>query len=48
LGQFNQGVMRTTNFTSPKHGAIIHLTRQEAERLAEHWGMSYDALLPSE
>lgn len=38
LGQFNQGVMRTTNFTSPKHGAIIHLTRQEAERLAEHWG----------
>ena len=44
----NQGVMRTTNFTSPKHGAIIHLTRQEAERLAEHWGMSYDALLPSE
>ena len=48
LGQFNQGVMRTTNFTSPKHGAIIHLTRQESERLAEHWGMSYDALLPSE
>ena len=48
LGQFNQGVMRTTNFTSPKHGAIIHLIRQEAERLAEHWGMSYDALLPSE
>ena len=46
LGQFNKGVMKTTNFTSPKHGAVIHLTRKEAERLAEHWGMSYDALLP--
>jgi len=37
LGYFNQGVMKTTNFTSPKHGAVIQLTKSEAERLAHHW-----------
>ncbi len=39
LGHFNDGVMRTTNFTSPKHGAVVHLTAKEANRLAEHWGL---------
>ncbi|MDL2243569.1 family 43 glycosylhydrolase [Bacteroidales bacterium OttesenSCG-928-J19] len=38
LGRFNEGVMKATNFL-PKHGAVIHLTRDEAERLAEHWGL---------
>lgn len=38
LGHFNEGVMKTTNFSSPKHGAIIQITREEAERLANHWG----------
>lgn len=33
LGRFNEGVMKTTNFTSPKHGAVIHLTAEELERL---------------
>jgi len=37
LGYFNQGVMKSTNFTSPKHGAVIHLTKQEADSLARHW-----------
>lgn len=37
LGRFNEGVMKATNFTSPKHGAVIHITRPEAERLAAHW-----------
>ena len=36
LGRFNEGVMKATNF-SPKHGAVIHLTREEAEKLAEYW-----------
>ncbi len=36
LGHFNQGVMKATNFL-PKHGAVIHLTKPEAERLAKHW-----------
>jgi len=37
LGHFNEGVMKTTNFSSPKHGAVIHLTRDEAKKLAAHW-----------
>ena len=39
LGHFNEGVMKTTNFTSPKHGSVISLTKDEAQKLAEHWGM---------
>jgi len=38
LGHFNEGVMKATNFSSPKHGAVIHLTKDEATRLAKHWG----------
>lgn len=37
LGRFNEGVMKTTNFTSPKHGAVIHLTSEEADRLENYW-----------
>ena len=40
LGRFNDGLMKTTNFTSPKHGAVIHLTAKEANNLAYHWGMN--------
>lgn len=29
--------MKTTNFTAPKHGAVIHLTMEEAERLESYW-----------
>ena len=39
LGHFNEGVMKTTNFASPKHGAVVHLTEEEADRLAIHWGL---------
>ncbi|MEI6946436.1 glycoside hydrolase family 43 protein [Paraflavisolibacter sp. H34] len=39
LGHFNEGVMKATNFSSPKHGAVIHLTKKEARRLAQHWGL---------
>ncbi len=38
LGHFNNGVMKATNFL-PKHGAVIHLTKQEAEKLAANWGL---------
>lgn len=37
LGRFNEGVMKTTNFTSPKHGAVIHVTAEEADRLRRHF-----------
>jgi len=40
LGHFNEGVMKSTNFTSPKHGAVIHLTQQEADGLARHWKLN--------
>ncbi len=39
LGHFNEGVMKTTNFSSPKHGAVIQLTKREAQTLANHWGI---------
>ena len=39
LGYFNDGVMKATNFSSPKHGAVISLTAVEARRLADHWGL---------
>ena len=37
IGHFNEGVMKTVNMVSPKHGAVIHLTAAEARRLADHW-----------
>lgn len=37
LGHFNEGVMKATNFASPKHGAFIHLTKKEAKYLEKHW-----------
>ncbi len=37
LGHFNDGPMKTTNFTSPKHGAIIQITTEEARRLEQFW-----------
>lgn len=37
LGPFNEGVMKTTNFTSPKHGAVVHLTQEEADQLEAYW-----------
>lgn len=41
LGHFNEGVMKSTNYKSPKHGAVVHLTEEEAVKLAKHWGMDY-------
>ncbi|RXG31947.1 glycoside hydrolase family 43 protein [Leeuwenhoekiella marinoflava] len=38
LGHFNEGKMKTTNFTSPKHGAVIQLRKAEAQKLADHYG----------
>lgn len=42
LGRFNEGVMQITNISSPKHGAVIHLTQAEAEKLASHWNLEMD------
>lgn len=37
IGRFNEGVMKTTNFSSPKHGAVVHLTKEEADILEKYW-----------
>jgi len=37
IGRFNDGVMKTTNFTSPKHGAVTYLTLDELKAVAAHW-----------
>ena len=37
LGHFNEGVMKTTNFTGPKHGAITYITRDELNAIKDHW-----------
>ncbi|KJD34688.1 beta-xylosidase [Tamlana nanhaiensis] len=42
IGHFNEGDMKTTNFTSPKHGAIIHLTKSEALKLAKHYNYNIE------
>lgn len=37
LGHFNEGVMKATNFSVQKHGAVIHVTRKEADTLRRYW-----------
>jgi len=39
LGRFNQGVMKTTNFTGAKHGAVIMLTKDEIDKFAKYCGL---------
>ena len=39
LGHFNEGVMKTTNFSSPKHGAVTYLTRDELKAVMDHWNV---------
>ena len=37
LGHFGDGKMKMTNFASPKHGSVIHITKAEAKRLEQYW-----------
>ncbi len=37
LGNFNEGVMKTTNFKSPKHGAVVSITKKQANNLLAKW-----------
>ena len=39
IGHFNEGIMKTTNFERPKHGAVTYLTKKELEVIAKHWGI---------
>ena len=42
LGHFNEGAMKTTNFVSPKHGAVTHITNDELKSIMEHWNVKID------
>ena len=44
LGRFNEGCMKATNFSQPKHGAIMPITEAEATALCKHWGLDYSSL----
>lgn len=37
LKHFNRGVMKTTNFSSPKHPAVMQITSAEADALEKYW-----------
>ena len=37
LGHFNEGVMKTTNFDKPKHGAVTYITKKQARKLLKYW-----------
>ena len=37
LGHFNEGVMKATNFSVPKHPSVIQITKKEAQKLAKKW-----------
>jgi hypothetical protein len=37
LRHFNEGVMKTTNFTNPRHGAVTCLTKKELKAIADYW-----------
>jgi hypothetical protein len=39
IGHFNEGVMKTTNFTGPKHGAVTYVTMDELRSIAAHWNV---------
>ncbi|GAT63410.1 hypothetical protein PJIAN_3739 [Paludibacter jiangxiensis] len=42
IGHFNEGEMKTTNFKSPKHGAVTYLTKAELKAVADHWKIAID------
>lgn len=37
IGHFNEGVMKATNFSSPKHGAVTYLTKKELASIIKYW-----------
>ena len=39
IGRFNESVMKGTNFSRPKHGAVTYLTSDELKAVAEHWNL---------
>ena len=45
IGRSNEGgIMKTTNFHMPNHGAIMIISDAEARKLSKHWNFDYDSL----
>lgn len=40
LGHFNEGVIKTTNFSIPKHPVVLQITLKEARRIANNWRLN--------
>ncbi len=40
IGRLNEGVMKGSNFSAPKHGAITHITLDELKSAAAHWNVN--------
>ena len=38
--------MKTVHFTSPKHGAVIHLTAEEVDKLENYWQKNKRKYIP--
>jgi hypothetical protein len=41
LSRFNEGPMKATNFSSPKHASAVALTSAEAHNLSRHWNCEF-------
>jgi hypothetical protein len=39
IGRFKEGLMKGTNFSRPKHGAVTYLTSDELKAVVEHWNL---------
>lgn len=37
LGRFNEKILKTTNFDTPKHGSVINLKKKDANKLRKYW-----------
>jgi hypothetical protein len=37
LGRMNEGVMKGSNFSRPKHGGVTYLTLDEMKGIVEFW-----------
>jgi len=46
IGHFNEGVMKSTNFDKPKHGAVTYITKKQAKRLLKYWQQHPDHTAP--
>ncbi len=40
IGNFDEGKMTRVGFSEQKHGAVIHITKKEAESLEKYWNTS--------